>query len=98
MVLNLLHKGGSEVLLMLKNRRSIRLKGYDYSQSGAYFITICLHNRIDLFGSIALPEPVGAGLVPALMGNDIHENTYEEVELMKRWSRHLVVLWSRHLV
>jgi len=65
---------------MLKNRRSIRLKGYDYSQSGAYFITICLHNRIDLFGSIVIPEPVGAGLVPALMDNDIHENTYGAME------------------
>jgi putative transposase len=27
------------------HRRSIRLRGYDYSQPGAYFITICTHNR-----------------------------------------------------
>jgi len=27
------------------HRRSIRLKGYDYSQPGAYFITICTRNR-----------------------------------------------------
>jgi len=27
------------------HRQSIRLKNYDYSQSGAYFITICTHNR-----------------------------------------------------
>ena len=27
------------------HRRSIRLKGYDYSQAGAYFITICTQNR-----------------------------------------------------
>ena len=27
------------------NRRSIRLKGYDYSQPGAYFITICTKDR-----------------------------------------------------
>jgi len=26
-------------------RRSIRLAGFDYSQAGAYFITICTHNR-----------------------------------------------------
>ncbi len=26
-------------------RRSIRLKGYDYSQSGAYFVTVCTNNR-----------------------------------------------------
>ncbi len=27
------------------HRRSIRLKGYDYSQDGAYFITLCTHDR-----------------------------------------------------
>lgn len=33
-------------------RRSIRLKGYDYSRAGAYFITMCTHNRECLFGEI----------------------------------------------
>ncbi len=34
------------------HRRSIRLKGYDYSQPGAYFVTICTQNREYLFGEI----------------------------------------------
>lgn len=34
------------------HRRSIRLKGYDYSQPGAYFITICTHLNHALFGKI----------------------------------------------
>ena len=34
------------------HRRSIRLKGYDYTQPGAYFITICTHSRACLFGEI----------------------------------------------
>jgi hypothetical protein len=33
-------------------RRSLRLAGYDYSQAGAYFITICTHDRMALFGEI----------------------------------------------
>jgi putative transposase len=33
-------------------RRSIRLPGYDYAQQGAYFVTICVHNRECLFGGI----------------------------------------------
>ena len=37
-----------------KIRRSIRLKGYDYSQAGAYFITICTHERKHLFGKITV--------------------------------------------
>jgi len=34
------------------NRRSIRLKEYDYSQPGEYFITVCTHNHECLFGEI----------------------------------------------
>jgi putative transposase len=33
-------------------RRSIRLQGYDYSQAGAYFVTICTQDRACLFGEI----------------------------------------------
>ena len=33
-------------------RRSIRLKGYDYSQPGAYFVTICTQNGECLFGRV----------------------------------------------
>lgn len=32
------------------NRRSIRFHGYDYTQPGYYFITICTKNRENLFG------------------------------------------------
>ena len=35
------------------HRKSIRLKGYDYSQQGCYFVTICTKNRMPLFGEIA---------------------------------------------
>lgn len=34
------------------NRKSIRLKGYDYSKKGAYFITICANGGSLLFGNI----------------------------------------------
>lgn len=36
----------------IHHRRSIRLIGYDYSQAGLYFITICVKNRECLFGEI----------------------------------------------
>jgi len=38
------------------HRRSIRLKGYDYSQAGAYFITICTQDRACLFGKVVNGE------------------------------------------
>ena len=40
------------------NRRSIRLKGYDYSQAVTYFVTICTQNRECLFGEIINGEMV----------------------------------------
>jgi REP element-mobilizing transposase RayT len=36
----------------IHHRRSIRLKGYDYSQAGLYFITMVTQNRACLFGTI----------------------------------------------
>ena len=43
----------------LPQRKSIRLKSFDYSQSGAYFVTICTHNRRNLLASV---YSVGANL------------------------------------
>ncbi|MDB4919329.1 transposase [Mucilaginibacter sp.] len=43
---------------LIHNRRSIRLKGYDYSQAGAYFITICTNQRQPLFGEIINGEMI----------------------------------------
>jgi putative transposase len=38
--------------------RPIRLKGYDYAQAGAYFVTICAHDRACLFGDLVDAEVV----------------------------------------
>ena len=38
--------------------RSLRLKGYDYTQTGVYFVTICAYRQANLFGSIADGEMV----------------------------------------
>lgn len=34
-------------------RRSIRLCGYDYSQEGLYFVTVCCRDKMCLFGEIS---------------------------------------------
>lgn len=36
----------------IHRRRSIRIPGYDYSQDGWYFVTICTQNRKYMFGEI----------------------------------------------
>ena len=38
--------------MKLPKRKLNRLKGYDYSSPGAYFVTICTHKRKNLFGDI----------------------------------------------
>ncbi|MFV0538363.1 MAG: transposase [Dysgonomonas sp.] len=42
----------------LPNRRTIRLRGYDYSQKGLYFVTICVEDKASLFGEIENDEMV----------------------------------------
>ncbi len=37
--------------MQLPKRKNIRLKNYDYSQNGAYFVTICTHNKECLFSN-----------------------------------------------
>ncbi len=55
----------------LPGRKSTRLKSFDYSTTGAYFITICTHNRKNILSRIVRTEnreiidlSVGEGLAP----------------------------------
>ncbi len=54
------------------NRKNIRLKGYDYSLIGAYFITICCHEKQHLFGRIR--------------GGETHLNSYGRI-VQDEWLR-----------
>ena len=48
------------------NRKSIRLKKYDYSKNGDYFITICTKNREKILSTIEIPQDTCRGRVPPL--------------------------------
>lgn len=39
-----------------RHRRSIRLKGYDYTQPAPYFVTVCVQGREAIFGKIVGEE------------------------------------------
>ena len=43
----------------MPNRKKPRLAGYDYSTPGAYFVTICTHEKKCVFGNILEGELVG---------------------------------------
>ena len=42
----------------IHHRKSIRLKDYDYSREGLYYVTICCKNRASLFGYIVNNEMI----------------------------------------
>lgn len=44
---------------MMQTRKAPRLQGYDYSQRGAYFVTICAADKQSLFGTMRI-SAVGA--------------------------------------
>ena len=72
--------------MALPTRNSIRFKDYDYSQNGAYFITICTHNKECLLGEI-----VGSTLCGRPNNPDIFierwllelENKYDYIKIDK---------------
>lgn len=62
----------------LPNRKSIRLKGYDYSQKGLYFITICCHQRAHLFGKVGLDNE-GKTIMLLNQAGEIAKQCWEEI-------------------
>ena len=48
----------------LPHRKTIRLQNYDYSQNGAYFVTICTAHKRPLFGVVRRGDPCGRPPVP----------------------------------
>ncbi|HBE41561.1 MAG TPA: hypothetical protein DDW27_10235 [Bacteroidales bacterium] len=68
----------------IHHRRSIRLKGYDYSKAGLYFITICIRDRKCLFGEIVVgvQNPGSIHQHPRMVLNDagkIADNCWLEI-------------------
>ena len=47
----------------LPKRKSTRLKGFDYSTEGAYFVTICVNDRKPILSEV-IKTAVGEGLAP----------------------------------
>ncbi|RLC10452.1 MAG: hypothetical protein DRI24_20295 [Deltaproteobacteria bacterium] len=65
-------------------RRSIRLPGYDYSRSGAYYVSICTKNRKCLFGDIVSQEMVlnDAGRMVTTVWNELPQR-FSNIELIE---------------
>ncbi|SHJ86689.1 REP element-mobilizing transposase RayT [Geosporobacter subterraneus DSM 17957] len=62
----------------LPRRKNLRLKNYDYSQPGYYFVTICTENRRNLLCNIVGND---APVVPSEIGNEIIQ-CWENISLL----------------
>jgi REP element-mobilizing transposase RayT len=60
------------------HRRSIRLKGYDYAQAGAYFVTLVSYQRENYFG-----EVVDGKVQLSPLGEIIREEWFRSTEIRK---------------
>ena len=64
-------------------RKPIRIKGYDYSQCGAYFITICTHERRKLLSRLPVGTPLpGCPAEYSLQNNPNPTHTVPVPELL----------------
>ena len=75
----------------IHHRRSIRLKNYDYSQAGLYFVTIVTQNREYLFGEITGDEMVlnDAGIMVEKWFNEL-KNKFPDIQC------HTMVVMPNH--
>ena len=76
----------------VNRRRSIRLKGYDYSGSGLYFITICTWNHINLFGEIENEQ-----MIISRCGEIAEREWLRTAELRPRVNLHEFIIMPNHM-
>jgi REP element-mobilizing transposase RayT len=75
----------------IHHRRSIRLRNYDYSQEGFYYITMCVDNREGLFGNIYNKE-----MILNKFGEIVHNEWLKTAELRKNIQLHEFVVMPNH--
>ena len=75
----------------IHHRHSIRLKGYDYSQEGLYFVTLCVQDRDCIFGNVVDGKMMlnGAGRI-------VHNEWLKTAELRKNVQLHNFIVMPNH--
>ncbi len=76
----------------IHHRRSIRLKGYDYSQEGLYFVTLCVQDKKFLFGEIEHGK-----MILNKYGEIAHEEWIKTATLRKNISLDEFIIMPNHM-
>ena len=74
------------------HRRSTRLHGYDYAAPGAYFVTLCTHERACLFGEI-----IDGQMHPNAWGQIVEEEWLRSEEIRAEIILDAYVVMPNHL-
>jgi putative transposase len=74
------------------NRGSHRIPGYDYTQPGAYFITICSYHRMHIFGQIK-----EGTFMPSPAGQIVEEEWFRSEQIREEIKMDAFVLMPNHL-
>jgi putative transposase len=64
--------------LQIHQRRSIRLKGYAYTQPGAYFVTVCTFQREEILGTV-----INDGIQLSPLGKIVQTEWFRSAEIRK---------------
>ena len=62
----------------IHHRRSIRLKGFDYTQPGAYFVTFCTYQRDEILGEVLYGE-----MKLSALGKIVQEEWFRTAQIRK---------------
>ncbi|EKU98422.1 transposase [Leptolyngbya sp. PCC 7375] len=74
------------------HRRSVRLRGHDYSSSGLYFITICTYQRQCLFGEI-----VNGEMRLNALGEIVETEWLKTSEIRPKWRLEAWIIMPNHI-
>ena len=77
---------------IIHKRRSIRLKDYDYSSEGLYFITLCIADRKNIFGEI-----INGGMELNSFGKIAAEEWVKTPEIRKNISLGHFIIMPNHM-
>ena len=79
------------------HRKQIRLKGYDYSAGGYYFITICTQNRKNILSNVVGADSISARIRLNKAGKMIN-NIYLDLENQFKYIKlHDYVIMPNHI-
>lgn len=70
---------------MGEQRKKLRLRGYDYRETGAYFVTICSRNRENLFGELVGDDVLIAPEMVLSHVGVVVQDTIEQVPAIRKY-------------